>query len=148
MFARFARSVARNGSRMLSSSATTPRSAIGASAVAAGIAAGALGYHSDCLKIELDDATAKKLLSALQGKSAAAGPRYNELMPSPAGSKINACVVEFNVPGAKNGGTDKGPNGHRIDSIPIANGIVKAGGACDIIKYFDTKHAEFAKKIE
>merc|ERR1719440_297045 len=57
-------------------------------------------------------------------------------------------VVEFNVPGAKNGGTDKGPNGHRIDSIPIANGIVKAGGACEILKYFDTKHAEFAKAIE
>ena len=57
-------------------------------------------------------------------------------------------VPRFNVPGAKNGGSDKGPNGHRIDSIPIANGIVKAGGACEIIKYFDTKHAEFAKAIE
>ena len=56
-------------------------------------------------------------------------------LPSRAGS-----VVEFNVPGAKNGGTDKGPNGHRIDSIPIANGVIKAGGACDIVKYFDTKH--------
>ena len=44
------------------------------------------------------------------------------------------------MPGAKNGGTDKGPNGHRIDSIPIANGVIKAGGACDIVKYFDTKH--------
>jgi hypothetical protein len=52
------------------------------------------------------------------------------------------------VPGAKNGGTDKGPNGHRIDSIPIANGVIKAGGACDIVKYFDTKHAEFASKIK
>jgi len=56
--------------------------------------------------------------------------------------------VEFNVPGAVNGGTDKGPNGHRIDSIPIANGVIKAGGACDIVKYFDTKHAEFASKIK
>jgi len=89
------------------------------------------------------------LLAALSGGAKApAGPRYNELLPPPAGSKIKACVVEFNVPGAKNGGTDKGPNGHRIDSIPIANGIVKAGGSCEIVKYFDTKHAEFAKAIE
>ena len=66
--------------------------------------------------------------------------RYNTLMASPKGATIKCCVVEFNVPGAKNGGTDKGPNGHRIDSIPIANGVIKAGGACDIVKYFDTKH--------
>ena len=55
-------------------------------------------------------------------------------------SKPGCSTVQFNVPGAKNGGTDKGPNGHRIDSIPIANGVIKAGGACDIVKYFDTKH--------
>ena len=48
-------------------------------------------------------------------------------------------MVQFKVPGAKNGGSDKGPDGNRVDSIPIANGIIKAGGACDIIKYFDTK---------
>jgi len=74
--------------------------------------------------------------------------RYNELLPSPAGAKYTMCVVEFNVPGAKNGGTDKGPNGHRIDSIPIANGVVKAGGACEIIKYYHDKHDEFAKAVE
>ena len=72
--------------------------------------------------------------------------RYNTLMKSPAGAQIKCCVVEFNVPGAKNGGTDKGPNGHRIDSIPIANGVIKAGGACDIVKYFDTKHEVRAHK--
>jgi len=75
------------------------------------------------------------------------GPRYNDLMPSPKGAECKCCVVEFNVPGAKNGGSDKGPNGHRIDSIPIANGVIKAGGSCEIVKYFDTKHEEFAKKI-
>ena len=61
---------------------------------------------------------------------------------------VRARAFRFNVPGAKNGGSDKGPNGHRIDSIPIANGIIKAGGACDIIKYFDTKHAEFTQAIK
>ena len=55
------------------------------------------------------------------------GTGYNELLSSPASPKAKVCVVEFNVPGAKNGGTDKGPNGHRIDSIPIANGVIAAG---------------------
>jgi len=134
------------GSRMsgAATSAAVPRARL-----FGGAAAGFVGYQNECLKIEIDDATAKKLLAALSGGAKApAGPRYNELLPPPAGSKIKACVVEFNVPGAKNGGTDKGPNGHRIDSIPIANGIVKAGGSCEIVKYFDTKHAEFAKAIE
>mgnify|MGYP003298332338 CR=1 FL=1 len=74
--------------------------------------------------------------------------RYNTLRESPADAKYKLCVVQFKVPGAKNGGSDKGPDGNRIDSIPIANGIVKAGGSCEIVKYFDTKHAEFTKAIE
>jgi hypothetical protein len=153
MFASAAKNAAKSGARMLSSGAASAaknqRVAMGASALAAGFAAGVAGYKSECLKIEIDDATAKKLLSALSGaKSEPAGPRYNELLPSPPGSKIKCCVVEFNVPGAKNGGSDKGPNGHRIDSIPIANGVIKAGGACEILKYFDTKHAEFTKAID
>merc|ERR1719160_2473158 len=80
-------------------------------------------------------------------KTAKAKPkktRYNELRPSPAGAEFKLCVVEFNVPGAKNGGSDKGPNGHRIDSIPIANSVIEAGGACEIIKYSYDKHEEFA----
>jgi len=152
MFASIARNVGRSGARMMSTSAASAaknqRAVMGASAVAAGIAAGVAGYKSECLKIEIDDATAKKLLSALAGAKTATGPRYNTLLDSPPGATIKACVVEFNVPGAKNGGSDKGPNGHRIDSIPIANGIIKSGGGCDIVKYFDTKHAEFAKKIQ
>jgi hypothetical protein len=139
--------------RMASTSATAaarPRTLFGGAAVASGLAAGFVGYQNECLKIEIDEATAKKLLAALStgAKPKSAGARYNELLPPPAGSTIKACVVEFNVPGAKNGGSDKGPNGHRIDSIPIANGVVKAGGSCEILKYFDTKHAEFAKAIE
>ena len=152
MFASIARNVGRSGARMMSTSAASAaknqRAVMGASAVAAGIAAGVAGYKSECLKIEIDDATASKLLSALSGAPKVCGPRYNELMTSPPEAKLKACVVEFNVPGAKNGGSDKGPNGHRIDSIPIANGIIKAGGACEILKYFDTKHAEFTKAIE
>ena len=84
--------------------------------------------------------------------SSAAGvnshPRANELLASPASAKYKLCVVEFNVPGAKNGGSDKGPNGHRIDSIPIANSVIRAGGACEIVKYFHDKHDEFEKQTQ
>jgi len=67
---------------------------------------------------------------------AAWGPkRYNTLQPSPANAKYKLCVVQFKVPGAKNGGTDKGPDGNRIDSIPIANSIIEAGGACDLLLF-------------
>merc|ERR1719424_2585061 len=50
--------------------------------------------------------------------------RYNTLRESPADAKFKLCVVQFKVPGAKNGGSDKGPDGNRIDSIPIANGVI------------------------
>merc|ERR1712176_1438261 len=76
------------------------------------------------------------------------GERHNTLRTSPPNPKYKLAVVEFNVPGARNGGTDKGPNGHRIDSIPIANGVIKAGGACDAIKYYYNKHDEFAEKLK
>merc|ERR1711998_312424 len=62
-------------------------------------------------------------------------------------AKYKVAVVEFFVPGAANGGSDKGTNGHRIDSIPIANGVVKTGNACKIIRYEHDKHEEFAEKI-
>jgi len=155
MFRAVTRSLAKVGTRAYSSAtasavARAPRSGLVAgAAVAAGVASSLYGYHAENIKIEIDDATAKKLLAALStAKPAASGPRYNTLLSSPPNATIKCCVVEFNVPGAKNGGTDKGPNGHRIDSIPIANGIIKSGGACEIVKYFDTKHAEFAKAIE
>merc|ERR1719324_1815044 len=86
----------------------------------------------------------RKAIELLRQAKGGAGTRYNELRPSPEGAEFKLCVVEFNVPGAKNGGSDKGPNGHRIDSIPIANSVIEAGGACEIIKYSFDKHEEFA----
>ena len=70
------------------------------------------------------------------------GTRYNTLCPSPAGAKYKLAVVQFKVPGAKNGGSDKGPDGNRVDSIPIANSVIKAGGACDLILYDFEKNME------
>jgi len=74
--------------------------------------------------------------------------RWNELQASPAGAKYKLAVIEFNVKAHPNGGSDKGPNGHRIDSIPIANSVIAAGGACEIVKYFDDKHDEFEATVQ
>ena len=71
--------------------------------------------------------------------------RYNTLRPSPPNAKYRLCVVQFKVPGAKNGGSDKGPDGNRIDSIPIANGVIAAGGACDLILYDAENHDAFVE---
>ena len=68
-------------------------------------------------------------------KGKASGTRYNTLRPSPPDAVFKLAVVQFKVPGAKNGGSDKGPDGNRIDSIPIANGVIAAGGACDLLLY-------------
>ena len=75
----------------------------------------------------------------------ATGVRYNTLRKAPKGAKYKLCVVQFKVPGAKNGGSDKGPDGNRIDSIPIANGVIAAGGACDLILYDAEAHGDFVE---
>merc|ERR1711972_368586 len=51
-------------------------------------------------------------------------------------------------PGAENGGSDKGKDGIRVDTIPIINSIIKYGGACEYIEYETDKHDAFVTKIE
>ena len=74
--------------------------------------------------------------------------RYNTLRESPADAEFKLCVVQFKVPGAKNGGSDKGPDGNRVDSIPIANGVIAACGACDLVLYDSTKNVSDTKQFE
>merc|ERR1719218_422909 len=74
--------------------------------------------------------------------------RYNVLMDQPANPLFNIAVVQFKVNTHPNGGTDKGPDGNRIDSIPIANGCIKAGAACDMLLYDANDHPAFVEKIQ
>lgn len=80
--------------------------------------------------------------------NAVAHCRFDDLLPQPANPRYRLAVVEYDVPDAPNGGPDKGPNGHRIDSIPIVNGVIKTGNGCEIVKYCDTKHDEFARQVQ
>ena len=80
-------------------------------------------------------------------KAGGSGKRYNTLQKSPANAKYKLAVVQFKVPGAKNGGSDKGPDGNRIDSIPIANGVIAAGGACDLVLYDAEKNPTDTKEF-
>ena len=41
------------------------------------------------------------------------------------------------------GGSDKSSNGHRYDSIPIANGIIGAGMSCQLVHYVHEQHDKF-----
>jgi len=78
--------------------------------------------------------------SKAEDETTTGAKRYNELRESPAGAKYKLCVVQFKVPGATNGGSDKGPDGNRIDSIPIANSVIEAGGACDLVLFDSEKN--------
>eukprot|EP00966_Prymnesium_polylepis_P188566 4369571-Prymnesium_polylepis.1 len=70
------------------------------------------------------------------------------LLPQPATYyRYKLALIEYNIPGHASGvgGYDKGKNGHRVDSIPIANGVIKAGSMCFPIKYLPEKHDKFAE---
>ena len=96
----------------------------------------------DEFKAAMRAGPARKLKAGDEG----AVKRYNKLRSSLSNAKYKLAVVQFKVPGAKNGGSDKGPDGNRIDSVPIANGVIEAGGACDLVLYDATQHEAFASK--
>ena len=99
------------------------------------------------LRSGVNSAVATRQVQRFEGERPSNMPRINELLPQPVDPKYRLAVIEFLVPGAKNGGSDKGPNGHRIDSIPIANGVIKTGNACDILRYDASNHAAFVKSL-
>jgi len=50
--------------------------------------------------------------------------------------------VGFTSPGGDAYNTDKDLNGFRYDAVPIANGVIMAGGSCDLLQYEPEKHDE------
>jgi len=70
------------------------------------------------------------------------------LQEQPASPKYKLALVEIYVDGADMGGSDKITNGHRFDSIPMANGLIKSGMSCQIINYVKEEHDKFFKVLE
>jgi len=69
------------------------------------------------------------------------------LMAQPTNPKFKLALVSTYVDGQKNGGSDKMLNGHRFDSIPLANGFISQGMSCQIVFYNHEEHDEFFKVI-
>lgn len=70
------------------------------------------------------------------------------LLGQPTEPKKQTCVVQIYVNSHEFGGTDKSCNGHRYDSIPFANGMIKAGMACYLVHYMHMQHELFFKVME
>merc|ERR1712050_810163 len=70
------------------------------------------------------------------------------LLAQPAKPKKQTCVVQIYVNDHEFGGTDKSCNGHRYDSIPFANGMIKAGMACYLVHYAHSQHDVFFQVME
>ena len=67
------------------------------------------------------------------------------LLPQPEAPQYKFALVQIYVTGQQFGGSDKSSNGHRYDSIPIANGVISNGCSCQPIHYVPAEHDKFFK---
>ena len=74
--------------------------------------------------------------------------RVNTKLPNPPDAKYKFVHVGFTSPGGDAFNTDKDKHGFRYDAVPIANGFIMAGAACDLIQYEPEKHDEMMVKLE
>merc|ERR1712087_637377 len=103
--------------------------------------------------LDLNAAKKPTYLASQVTSIAGEGPWGNMIGPcdalakQPASPEFKLILVEYFMPAHASGcgGYDKGKNGHRVDSIPIANGVVKAGSACVPIFYVPAFHDLFSK---
>merc|ERR1719390_306012 len=65
------------------------------------------------------------------------------MSPQPADPKFKLALLEVYVRSAPYGGADKSSNGHRYDSVPFVNGMIKAGMSCQPIHYLHEEHDKF-----
>jgi len=72
---------------------------------------------------------------------------YEGLLPQPATPKYKVALVQVYVNAHATGGSDKIKNGHRFDTIPLANGLIKQGLSCQILFYVKDEHDKFFKVL-
>jgi len=71
----------------------------------------------------------------------------DKLKPQPENPKFRVAIVGSYVDSHPTGGSDKLTNGHRFDSIGIANGLINAGVACQLIFYNVDEHDVFFETV-
>merc|ERR1719240_1832882 len=65
------------------------------------------------------------------------------MSPQPADPKFKLALLEVYVRDKPYGGADKSSNGHRYDTVPFVNGMIKAGMSCQPIHYLHEEHDKF-----
>lgn len=65
------------------------------------------------------------------------------LFAQPAAPAFRIGLVQVSVRGQTHGGGDKSSNGHRFDTVPLANGMIEAGMSCHPFHYTATEHHRF-----
>ncbi|CAE7406457.1 unnamed protein product [Symbiodinium natans] len=65
------------------------------------------------------------------------------LKEQPSQPKFKGALVQVYVRGAPFGGSDKSSNGHRFDSITLANGMIESGMSCQLLHYTHEEHEHF-----
>jgi len=68
---------------------------------------------------------------------------FDHMLPQPRNPKFKTAVVEIKPRTIPNGGSDKLTNGHRFDTVPIANGLLEAGMSCQVLQYRHENHDQF-----
>ncbi|CAL1158004.1 unnamed protein product [Cladocopium goreaui] len=68
---------------------------------------------------------------------------YKGLLDQPAAPKFKGALCQIFVRSQPYGGSDKSNNGHRYDTIPMANGMINAGMSCQLIHYVHEEHDKF-----
>jgi len=69
------------------------------------------------------------------------------LLPQPENPKFRVALIGCYVDSHPTGGSDKLTNGHRFDTVAIANGLINSGIACQIIFYNVAEHDKFFEVV-
>jgi len=72
----------------------------------------------------------------------------NGLLTSPPSPRYSVAVVEFLAPGGWQNNQDKDKFGSRFDSVPLANGMIRSGIGCELLRYDPSDHDAFARKCK
>merc|ERR1719240_1067355 len=70
------------------------------------------------------------------------------LLAQPDAPKFKTALAQIYVRKAPYGGSDKSSNGHRYDTIPFANGMIKSGMSCQLIHYVHDEHDKFFEVVK